>query len=453
MIYQKEQPIVPLNLKISKEVTITSTTNVNDTENNMILNKLKKLPGITITLVKSEPVFKVPESPRLKKNNNKKNITSHNKVFEKKGLSERRDNVEAMDNCLSHDIINISNPSKTVKQKINNELLITRNSDQGISKNPEALLKKYPVLEKENVQRPSSPKKLQKKVQSFSKIKPKSLKNIKLLEVSNNCNIFSKEVKKVSEKDTIINNTELKTNKLANKNYKLMDLSTDGQLNIVPASFPSSYINVNAPEFNNCLMGISKSSEDCSMYLETSQNYTEKGSIIIKEKLDHFSNILGCVNTSLNINKSNDINFELTSQSSNNRISSRDNIKDEQFYINNNSRENTKGKIEDEQSHTSNFYFYNHTSKHLSLQHKDMNQTMETSIKQENKQLLQKNTSDNSLENIHKNENKLMNFNTQILPINKKNSSNLKSDENENGIKRKLTQNELYENLKKQKLC
>jgi len=86
VIYQKERPIDPLNLKISKEVTITSTTNVNDTENNMILNKLKKLPGITINLVKSEPVFKVPESPRLKKINNKKNITSYNKlkVFEKK---------------------------------------------------------------------------------------------------------------------------------------------------------------------------------------------------------------------------------------------------------------------------------------------------------------------------------------------------------------------------------
>lgn len=71
MIYQKEQPIVPSNLKISKEVTITSINHTNDTDNNIIL-KLKKLPGITIDLVKSEPVFKVPESPILKTNKDKK---------------------------------------------------------------------------------------------------------------------------------------------------------------------------------------------------------------------------------------------------------------------------------------------------------------------------------------------------------------------------------------------
>ncbi|XP_060867653.1 uncharacterized protein MAL13P1.304-like isoform X2 [Metopolophium dirhodum] len=463
VIYQKKQPIVPLSLKISKEVTITSITNVNDTENNMILNKLKKLPGITIDLVKTEPVFKVPESPRLKNNNKKKNITSHNKLkvlSEKKGLSERRDdNIEAMDNCLTHNNINISNtnlnPSKTIKQKqiFNNMALIT-SSDQGVLKNPEASLKKYPVLEKENVQRTSSPKKLQKKVQSFSKIKSKSLKTIKPVEVSNNCNIFSKEVKKVSDKDTIINNTELKTNELANESYRLMDLSTDGQFNIVPASFPSNFINVHVPEYNNFLMGISKSSEDCSMNLEISQNDTENGSLIIKEELGHFSDFLGCVNTSLNINKSNDIHSELASQSFNNGISSLDNIKDEQLCINNKSYENINGKFEDEQKHTPNFYFYNHTSKQLFLQHKDMNQTMDTYIKQEDKQLLQ---NDNSLENIHKHVNELMEFNTsipQILPINThQNSSNLKSDENENGIKRKQTQNELNEKLKKQKLC
>ena len=58
--------------------------------------------------------------------------------------------------------------------------------------------------------------------------------------------------------------------------------------------------------------------------------------------------------------------------------------------------------------------------------------------------------------NISNTENNLMEFNTsipQILPINThKNSSNLKSNENENGIKRKQTQNELHEKLKKQKL-
>lgn len=79
MIYKKEQPIVPLNFNISKEVTITSITDVNDTENRKILKKLKQLPGITINLVKSKPVFKVPKSPKPKTNNNNKNIMSYNK--------------------------------------------------------------------------------------------------------------------------------------------------------------------------------------------------------------------------------------------------------------------------------------------------------------------------------------------------------------------------------------
>jgi len=395
VICQKKPPVVPLNLKISKEVTVTSLTNSYDTENNIILNKLKKLPGITIDLVKSEPVFKVPEPPKLKTIYDKKNIISHNKLkvcFGKKGLSERRaNNIETTDNCLINNIISNSNtnlnPSETVKQKqiFNNMSLITKSSDQEILKNPDfkASFKKYPVLEKENVQGTSSLKKLSKKVQSFSKINSKSLKTILPVDVPNNCNIFSKEVKKVSDKDTIINNTELKTNELTNERYMLMDLSTDGQFNIIPASFPSNCINVGAPEYNNFLMGISTSYEDCGMHLETSQSDAENGSLIIKKELNHFSDFLGCVNTPLNINKSYDIHSELAYQLSNNGIPSLDNIKDEQ-------------------KHNSNFNFCNHSLKQQSLQHKDINQVIDTSIIQEDKNILQQIT-DNSLENIHKN--------------------------------------------------
>ncbi|KAL4107581.1 hypothetical protein QTP88_017906 [Uroleucon formosanum] len=486
VIYQKEQPIVLSNLKISKEVTITSITNVNNdnnTENNIIL-KLKKLPGITIDLVKSEPVFKVPESPKLKtNNNNKKNNTSHNKkkvLLKKKGLSERRyGNVEAKDNLISHNNINISNTNlnpRILKQKpkltFNNISLETMSSDKGIVKNLEVSYKKYPVSEKENFQRTSSPKKLSKKIQCPSKIKSKSSKTIKMVEeisnnckiftkevkpaekVSNNCNIFTKEVKTVSDKDTITNNTEFKTNdELDNENYMLMDLSTDGQFNIVPASFPLDFINVSVPEYDNFLMGISKSSKDRSMHLETSQNDTEKGSIIIKEKLNNFSDFLGCVNTSLNINESNDINSELASQSFNNE-NLLENIKDNQVFINNISKEDLIGKFEDEQSY--NFYFYNNTSKQPSLQHNDINQ-MDTSIIQEDNQLLQNTTRyycDNSIENIPKNENNLMDFNIPIQQILPNSNKLIKSDEDENGIKRKQPQNNLFlcEKLKKQKI-
>ncbi|CAI6360917.1 unnamed protein product [Macrosiphum euphorbiae] len=89
-----------------------------------------------------------------------------------------------------------------------------------------------------------------------------------------------------------------------------------------------------------------------------------------------------------------------------------------------------------------------------------MNQMMDISTIQEDNQLLQKITKyycDNSIENNPKNVNNLMDFNIpiqQILPNDIVNSSNLKSDVDENGIKRKQFQNDLSlcEKLKKQKI-
>jgi len=156
--------------------------------------------------------------------------------------------------------MNINVKNETLKQKpkqvFSNISLITKSSDK---KNPS--VKIYPVLEKENVQRTITSSLKQFSEKSSSKI------------VSNNCNIFSKEVKIVLDKDTIINNTELKTNKLDNE--MLMNLSTD-EANIFRASFPINCINVSVPECANFLMGVSKSSKDCSIPLVTSQNNTEK---------------------------------------------------------------------------------------------------------------------------------------------------------------------------------
>ncbi|XP_027843961.2 rho GTPase-activating protein gacZ-like isoform X1 [Aphis gossypii] len=449
---QKEQSLIPLHLKISKELTIT---HVNDTKNN-IISKLKKLPEITVDLIKPEPVFKVPESPKPKTKNIKK-YTIPSNVLKDKGATH---NIKLNSNT------NL-NSSAVLKQKqiLNKTSLITKSSDnKGISKKPETSIKIHSVLGKENLQRTSSPKMLSKIIQSSPMIKSKSLKTNKPVEViSNNCkivteeekpvekvsnnpvNTLSKEVKKKSDKNTFINNTELKTNKLANENYMLMDLSTDGELNIVPASFILDFNNVNDPEYRQFLMGINKSHLDSNMDMESSQNVTKKELSIIIEESDTFSDFIKCINTSLNINESNDIDSELESLSSNNKNSSLG-ITFEQLHK---SKENIMKNIEDKQ----NFYFDNHTSKQPLLQHNDMNRSMDMLIKQEDNQLFRKMTSyycgDNLIENIPENEKKLIAFNTSKQPNSINDSTYLKSDENSNKRKQFQNQNELY---KKQRM-
>lgn len=451
MYNQKEQSLIPLHLKISKELTIT---HVNDTKNN-IISKLKKLPEITVDLIKPEPVFKVPESPKPKTKNIKK-YTIPSNVLKDKGATH---NIKLNSNTN----LNFSAVLKQ-KQIFNKTSLITKSSDnKGILKNPEASIKIHSVLEKENLQRTSSPKMLSKIIQSSPIIKSKSLKtnkpvgvisnNCKIFteevkpveKVSNNHNTFSKEVKKKSDKDTLINNTELKTNKLANENYMLMDLSTDGELNIVPASFILDFNNVNDPEYRQFLMGINKSHLDSNMDMESSQNVTKKELSIIIEESDTFSDFIRCINTSLNINESNDIDSELGSLSSNNKNSSLG-ITFDQLHK---SKENIMKNIEDQQ----NFYFDNHTSKQPLLQHNDMEQSMNMFIKQEDNQPFRKMTSyyydDNLIENIPENENKLIDFKISKQPNSINDSTYLKSDENSNKRKQFQNQNELY---KKQRM-
>ena len=107
VLNQKEQSLIPLNLKISKEVTITSINHINDT-NNKIISKLKKLPDITIDLIQPEPIFKVPEPPKLKTKNTKKNITPSNVLKDK----------SAIHNSILKSNMNL-NSSETLKQKSN----------------------------------------------------------------------------------------------------------------------------------------------------------------------------------------------------------------------------------------------------------------------------------------------------------------------------------------------
>uniref|UniRef100_A0A2S2P569 Uncharacterized protein n=1 Tax=Schizaphis graminum TaxID=13262 RepID=A0A2S2P569_SCHGA len=454
VLNQKEQSLIPLNLKISKEVTITSINHINDT-NNKIISKLKKLPDITIDLIQPEPIFKVPEPPKLKTKNTKKNITPSNVLKDK----------SAIHNSILKSNMNL-NSSETLKQKsnqmFNKTSLITKSSDKRISNNSEASNKIYSVSEKENIQRTSSPKILSKKIQSSHMIKLKSLKTKKPVEenISNNSKIFTEEVKpvekvsreilKMPDKATV---TELKTNILANENYMLMDLSSNGEFNIVPASFILDFNNDNDPEYRQFLMGINKSHLNSNMDMESYQNDAEKELSIIIEEPDMFSDFIRCINTSLSINNEfNDIDLELEleSQSSCRRNSSLD-ITFEQLHISNEKEENIMEQIEDKQ----NFYFYNHTSKQPSCRHNDINQTMDIIIKQKDNQLFRKMTNyfcNNLIENIPEIENELIDLNVQQKQPNSiKDSTYLKSDENKNIFKRKKKQNpnELY---KKQRM-
>ncbi|XP_026807119.1 uncharacterized protein LOC113549842, partial [Rhopalosiphum maidis] len=434
ILNQKEQSLIPLNLKISKEITIT---HINDT-NNKIISKLKKLPDISIDLIQPEPVFKVPEPPKLKTKNTKNNITPSNVLKDKR----------AIHNSILKSNMNL-NSSETLKQKsnqiFNKTSLITKTSDKRISKNSEASNKIYSISEKENIQRTSSPKILSKKIQSSQMIKSKSLQTKKPVEeTSNNSKIFTTEVKpveKVSKEIIKIPHnaivTELKTNKLANENYMLMDLSSNGEFNIVPASFILDFNNDSDPEYKQFLMGINKSHLNSNMDMESYQNDTEKELSIIIEEPDMFSDFIRCINTSININNEfNDIDLELESQSSYSRNSSLG-ITFEQLHISNEKEENIMEQIEDKQ----NFHFYNHTSKQPSRRHNDMNQTTDIFIKQKDNQLFRKMTSyfcNNLIENIPEVENKLIDFNIQQKQPNSiKDSTYLKSDENQNIYKRK----------------
>lgn len=83
------------NLKILKDVTITPV--VQD-EDDQVISKLKKLPNITFTCYKPEPVFKVPEPPKPIENHSingltnrpNNNIISINQVINNVNVKKRK---------------------------------------------------------------------------------------------------------------------------------------------------------------------------------------------------------------------------------------------------------------------------------------------------------------------------------------------------------------------------
>lgn len=316
MLCQSKKTLPPTYLNVSKKVTVTPIV---DTENNMSL--LKKLPDITFDVVLPKPVFKVPQSPQLNTKRTPKQATKNgfnSKVINEKRVSVKKQgndnintNVNAINNIEKLSKLNINYKAK-LKQKHNN---VSLTPSKIILKNPKITSLNNLISEKENIQRTSSPNKISKEQPNISKINFK-LKNTKLVEKIPNIPITSCEVKNNSNNDSTvltINNNEIKTNIPTNEEYKLMDISTEGKINVVPASCPSYLNNVSIPEYDRFVLGINKVPEHSNVQFETSQNCEEKE--LIEQETINLSELLNYVNTALHTNKFNNITSNSVSQS------------------------------------------------------------------------------------------------------------------------------------------
>lgn len=467
LLWQSKQSLSSSNSNISKEVT--NSLNKNNVENN-IMAMLKKLPNITVSYVNPQLVFKVPEAPKLNKDNNKKSIVPELKVFseknimpnyktkisEKKVLLERQQKDNNIKNTKPNSINNVKNLMKMNK----NSKKTTINQKQ---KNSEAIFKKLSDKENNIIQRTSSPNKILKKSSRASKTKSKTVKPTKKTnkEISNN-SIISHKAKTISDKDSIINNIEVKTNKSNN----------ESQINFTPTYCPLDLTNLYVPNYKSFVMGIiSKFPEDNSIHSETSQSYIENESLNGKElsellpqtnqaptiKLPHFSEIVSYIKLTKSKNqiKSNSIITDLDSgaYSVEKNVTS-NNIKIEQFHVNQKCIRHTEDIINKKNEQTIYTYISNDVLKNPLLQNNQKNYTINTPIllKDQSKQHKTENYFYDSLVEKKTSENEFIDCVKplqEILQINRQDSSNVKYDENENGIKRcKQPQNELY---KKQK--
>lgn len=318
MLCQSKKIFSTTHLNVSKEVTVTPIVY---TENNISL--LKKLPDITFDVVPSKPVFKVPQSPQLitkktpkqatKNGFNSKVITEKRVTFKKQGDANIiNTNVNAINNIEKLSKLNINSKAK-LKQKHNN---IPVTPSKIISKNPKITSINNLISEKENIQRTSSPNKISKEQPNISKINFK-LKNTKPVEKISNIPITTCEVKNSSNNDSTVltvNNNEIKTNIPTNEEYKLMDISSDGKINVVPASCPSYLNTVCIPEYDRFVLGINKVPEHSNVQFETSQNDIKKE--LIEQETTNTPGFLNNVNTALHENKYDNNNINSVSQSS-----------------------------------------------------------------------------------------------------------------------------------------
>lgn len=200
VMYQSKERFVSSNLIISKEISITPINNVE----NSIISNLKKLPDITFHIVDHEPTLQVPGYPKL---DPKKKYGSNDKS---KFELERRTNHTAKNSNFQK-----SSLHKPEKKSINNitELKKIKNR-RIISKYPVEITNKYSYSEIKNIntQRPSSLKKLPKKILYPSNNKSKNLNSIKSVKETSNIFTSFHEMKTISDNNLIVSNIQNKTN-------------------------------------------------------------------------------------------------------------------------------------------------------------------------------------------------------------------------------------------------
>lgn len=249
---------------MSREANITPTK---DKEDN-ILSKLKKLPDITFNYIKFDPIFKIPETPKHIKNNSRKMTTSE--VIKKKTNNTKKD-------------INLKKPWNQKQKQINNyNPFISNNVNNAIVKKKEDAksYRNHAYLEKENIQKTSSPNKKSKKI---------------IVGLSNNFNV-SHEIKMISKNDTVINNVTLEKNDSSDEKCMFMNskILIEDQITSTAHSSPLGFIDVSDSEYDSFAMGIISSSEDSSINCNNmyTENYSEKGinSLIEQEETAHILN-------------------------------------------------------------------------------------------------------------------------------------------------------------------
>lgn len=304
VLSQSKQPFSPPNCTL-KEVTITPIKS----DEADVVSVLKKLPDISYTLVKTKPIFKIPEVTQFGKHISKKISTlnkSENNIHKKKVLSERQNNIiinkkQTLTNVserskkFQKNSNNTPRPkqkqlNKVIPLKISNSSSITQKKTTGISKI-------YSPSEKENMPSTSTPKLVSPKTSNNTKVSTQTKRSI-MYGASN-------EVKETSEND-LTNNKEEKniiTQKSAEENYTLMDLSTDDHT-IISAS-PYNFTSAIVPEYDNFVMGISQAPLNSTMHLEATQSYLEKETLN-GQSLIGFSDFLGNCNNQINKNRSNE---------------------------------------------------------------------------------------------------------------------------------------------------
>lgn len=290
----RAKPLIASNLNISKHVTLTRLIPVKTEEN--IISKLKNLPGITLDLVKPEPVFKVPTIPKLEKSYTNKVITPGNKlkdVFEKKILLEKQDDNIIDKNMVIIDVTKThSNRNKTLKKKneqIDKNIPPTKkNTNQIIPKNlQKSPPSKYSFSGKENKQKSSTPYKF-----NFLKNYPLKTKsaNSKTLKPAEQVSINSSiAFPGVLNSNSVENSSKIKAGEMLalksdNEDYTLMDLSTAGQVKIVSAS-RRDFIDVNNEEYDSFVVGINTSPEyNYGVRLRTSQHFVDPNGLSIDQE-------------------------------------------------------------------------------------------------------------------------------------------------------------------------